>query len=219
VTTAVPAIPGCLVCNSSIGFGRHSTTIYCDATCQQRAASRRRRGQPISDRPVDGETASKDAKRRRVAESEALRLDTANLQLRKDLAEARRRNASHEVKSEQWASLAAQRKETLEVRLDEALWARQQLEDKAEVDSEELVALRAKIANMIAARATSLLWRGTGRTTQRILELWVIAARDMIARRQHTAPQDIFEWEEEMMHAYRLNRARDAAIRQRAATK
>lgn len=218
MTTAVPVIPGCLVCNASIGVGRHPRTLYCNSACKQQATSRRKRGRPISDPIVDSETASDNAARRRVAESEALRLDTANQQLRKDLAEARRRIASHEVKAEQWVSIAGKRKESLEALLADQIWERRQLAATLRHSTKDNEALRIKVENMIAARATSVLWRGTGRTTQRILELWVIAARDMIARRQHTAPQDIFEWEEEMMHAYRLNIARDATIRKRATT-
>lgn len=215
MTTTVPFVPGCLVCNSPIGEGRHSHTLYCAPACKQRAKSRRRRHLPISDPIVDRATASENAARRRVAESEALRLDTANRQLRKDLAEARRNVAAQIVKGEQWAKTAAKRKTQLEEKLADALWREQQLDTKLRHTEKAAAALRAQVPVVKVAPTTPVLWRGTGLTERRIFELWRLAGADMRTRRQHTAAPDIYEWESEMMHASRVNERWEATLRKK----
>lgn len=215
MTTAVPIVPGCLVCNSPIGAGRLSRTLYCTPACKQQANSRRKRARPISDPILDRAAASENAARRRVAESEALRLDTANRQLRKDLAEARRNVAAQIVKGEQWAETAAKRKRQLEEKLADAFWRERQLGYELRDIEKVAAALRAQVPVVKVAPTTPVLWRATGLTTQRIFELWLLAGRDMCTRRQHTAAPDIYEWESEMMHAWRVNERHEAARRKK----
>ena len=144
-----------------------------------------------------------------------MRLDTANRQLRKDLAEARRNVAAQIVKGEQWATTAAKRKLQLEEKLADALWREQQLGTELRHSDKAAAALRAQVPVVKVAPTTPVLWRATGLTTQRIFELWLLAGRDMCIRRQHTAAPDIYEWESEMMHAWRVNEGREAALRKK----